>query len=256
MMFCDLVGSTALSEKLDPEELRNLLHAYRILCGDVIARYDGFVARYVGDGILTYFGWPTAHEEDAERAALEIVHAIKQVGIVTVSGSGGRWCTDIPWVVSRTDGWRCCCPDGRVVPISPAFVEPMPYKFNERRRHKIPKARYRVTNWPAYDAALVRRGSLTVWLTEEAVSAWQSSCTNAHRFHKRRGDGHHPTVRAATSPSIRPGYNPGYIRAPTPFLFRRSGSKLAWHGISTGAGETAADPAVRASTSPSVLDRI
>jgi class 3 adenylate cyclase len=68
VMFCDLVGSTALSEKLDPEELRSLLHAYRSLCGEVIARYDGFVARYVGDGILTYFGWPTAHEEDAERA--------------------------------------------------------------------------------------------------------------------------------------------------------------------------------------------
>ena len=68
VMFCDLVGSTALSEKLDPEELRSLLHAYRTLCGDVIARYDGFVARYMGDGILTYFGWPMAHEEDAERA--------------------------------------------------------------------------------------------------------------------------------------------------------------------------------------------
>ena len=81
VMFCDLVGSTALSEKLDPEELRSLLHAYRTLCGDVIARYDGFVARYVGDGILTYFGWPTAHEEDAERAvraALEIVHTVKR----------------------------------------------------------------------------------------------------------------------------------------------------------------------------------
>jgi class 3 adenylate cyclase/tetratricopeptide (TPR) repeat protein len=81
VMFCDLVGSTALSEKLDPEELRSLLHAYRTLCGEVIARYDGFVARYVGDGILTYFGWPTAHEEDAERAvraALEIVHTVKR----------------------------------------------------------------------------------------------------------------------------------------------------------------------------------
>jgi class 3 adenylate cyclase len=54
VMFCDLVGSTALSEKLDPEELRRLLDAYRTLCGEVIARYDGFVARYVGDGILTY----------------------------------------------------------------------------------------------------------------------------------------------------------------------------------------------------------
>jgi class 3 adenylate cyclase len=80
-MFCDLVGSTVLSKKLDPEELRSLLNAYRTLCGDVIARYDGFVARYVGDGILTYFGWPTAHEEDAERAvraALEIVHTVKR----------------------------------------------------------------------------------------------------------------------------------------------------------------------------------
>jgi class 3 adenylate cyclase len=81
VMFCDLVDSTALSEKLDPEELRSLLHAYRILCGDVIARYDGFVARYVGDGILTYFGWPTAHEDDAERAvraALEIGPTVKR----------------------------------------------------------------------------------------------------------------------------------------------------------------------------------
>src|SRR5690242_8440819 len=58
---------TNLRFAVDPEELSDLLHAYRTLCGDVIARYDGFVARYVGDGILTYFGWPTAHEEDAER---------------------------------------------------------------------------------------------------------------------------------------------------------------------------------------------
>src|SRR3954452_14584462 len=80
-MFCDLVGSTALGEKLDPEELRDLLHAYRTLCGDVIARHDGFVARYVGDGILTYFGWPAAHEDDAERAvraALEIVETARR----------------------------------------------------------------------------------------------------------------------------------------------------------------------------------
>ncbi len=82
VMFCDLVGSTALSEKLDPEELRSLLHDYRTRCGDVIARYEGFVARYVGDGILTYFGWPKAHEDDAERSirtALEIIPAIKRI---------------------------------------------------------------------------------------------------------------------------------------------------------------------------------
>jgi class 3 adenylate cyclase len=80
VMFCDLVGSTTLSEKLDPEDYRTVLHAYRTACGDVIARYDGFVARYVGDGILTYFRWPMAHEEDAERAVragLEIVQAVR-----------------------------------------------------------------------------------------------------------------------------------------------------------------------------------
>ena len=50
----------------------------------------------------------------------------------------------------------------------------MPYKFNKDRRHKIPKAKYRVTNWPEYDAALVRRGSLTIWVTEEAMAAWHA----------------------------------------------------------------------------------
>jgi hypothetical protein len=53
----------------------------------------------------------------------------------------------------------------------------MPYKFNEARRHKIPKAKYRVTNWPEYDAALVRRGCLTVWVTEEAIAAWHAPAT-------------------------------------------------------------------------------
>ena len=53
----------------------------------------------------------------------------------------------------------------------------MPYKFNEARRHKIPKAKYRVTNWPEYDAALVKRGSLTVWVTEEAIAGWNAPAT-------------------------------------------------------------------------------
>src|SRR5580693_930103 len=60
---------------------------------------------------------------------------------------------------------------------APLAVEPMPYKFNESRRHKIPKARYRVANWPEYDAALVRRGSLTIWFTEDAVAAWHAPAT-------------------------------------------------------------------------------
>lgn len=82
VMFCDLVGSTALSERLDPEDLRTLMQAYQKVCGSVIERYEGHVAQYLGDGLMTYFGWPVAHEDDAERAVrsgLEIVEAVKQV---------------------------------------------------------------------------------------------------------------------------------------------------------------------------------
>ena len=82
VMFCDLVGSTALSEWLDPEELRELMQGYRKACEEVVARYEGQVAQYRGDAMMAYFGWPSAHEDDAERsvrAALEIVHAVKAV---------------------------------------------------------------------------------------------------------------------------------------------------------------------------------
>ncbi len=82
VMFCDLVGSTALSEQLDPEDLRELMQAYQEACGAVIERYGGHVAQYLGDGLMTYFGWPRAHEDDAERAiraGLDIVGAVKKV---------------------------------------------------------------------------------------------------------------------------------------------------------------------------------
>src|ERR1700722_2148551 len=62
----------------------------------------------------------------------------------------------------------------------------MPYKFNESRRHKIPRARYRVTNWPEYDAALFQRGSIAVWCNEEAVAAWHAPATGARRRGRRR----------------------------------------------------------------------
>ena len=98
VMFCDLVGSTGLSEKLDPEELCGLLHEYRTVCGDVIARYEGFVARFVGNRILPYFGWPKAHEDDAERSirtALEIIPAIKRIvgGEESALWNGSTACT-------------------------------------------------------------------------------------------------------------------------------------------------------------------
>ncbi|MCZ6678256.1 MAG: AAA family ATPase [Candidatus Poribacteria bacterium] len=68
VMFCDLVGSTALSARLDPEELRDVVREYQAVCAQVIARYEGHIAQYLGDGILVYFGYPMAHEDDAHRA--------------------------------------------------------------------------------------------------------------------------------------------------------------------------------------------
>ena len=82
VMFCDLVGSTALSARLDPEDMWEVIRAYRVACERVITAYDGMIARFVGDGILAYFGYPRAHEDDAERAVragLDIIAAIGQL---------------------------------------------------------------------------------------------------------------------------------------------------------------------------------
>ena len=68
VMFCDLVGSTAMSARLDPEDMREVVGSYQRLCADLIAKAGGFVAKYMGDGLLAYFGYPQAHEHDAERA--------------------------------------------------------------------------------------------------------------------------------------------------------------------------------------------
>jgi class 3 adenylate cyclase/tetratricopeptide (TPR) repeat protein len=89
VMFCDLVGSTQLSEKLDPEDLQKLIDAYRRECSTAIRRYGGEVARYFGDGVMAFFGWPRAHEDDALRAvhaALEIVSGVTKIsGPVTLA---------------------------------------------------------------------------------------------------------------------------------------------------------------------------
>lgn len=83
VMFCDLAGSTALSDRLDPEDLREVLRAYQQTCAEVIARYEGYIAKYIGDGLLVYFGYPHAHEDDAARAVrsgLELVAEVDRLG--------------------------------------------------------------------------------------------------------------------------------------------------------------------------------
>ncbi len=80
VLFCDLVGSTTLSAQLDPEDLREVVQKYQETCTTVIQRYDGYVAQHLGDGLLVYFGYPMAHEDDAQRAVhtgIEIITAFR-----------------------------------------------------------------------------------------------------------------------------------------------------------------------------------
>src|SRR6202040_3916062 len=80
VMFCDLVGSTALSGRVDPEDLRELIGGYHRCVADTVAPFAGFVAKYMGDGVLIYFGYPEAHEDDAERAVRAGLAVIDAVG--------------------------------------------------------------------------------------------------------------------------------------------------------------------------------
>ena len=89
VMFCDLVGSTAMSARLDPEDMRGVFAAYHQCCAALIASHGGFVAKYMGDGVLAYFGYPGAHEDDAEhavRAGLALVNAAPRLVTVTAAG--------------------------------------------------------------------------------------------------------------------------------------------------------------------------
>jgi class 3 adenylate cyclase len=82
VMFCDLVGSTQLAAQLDPEDLGRVIRAYQDRCAEVVERWGGRIAKYMGDGVLAYFGWPRAHEDEAERAVwagLELVQNIAKL---------------------------------------------------------------------------------------------------------------------------------------------------------------------------------
>ena len=86
VMFVDLVGSTALAARLDPEDMGAVIRAYQECCAEVVERWGGHVAKYMGDGVLAYFGWPRAHEDEAERAV--------RAGLALVDGAraAGDYC--------------------------------------------------------------------------------------------------------------------------------------------------------------------
>jgi class 3 adenylate cyclase len=94
VMFCDLVGSTALSEHLDPEELREVVRTYQATCTGVIRQYDGHIAQHLGDGLLVYFGYPTAHEDDAQRAVRTSLELL--AGLPFLNASLKRKCSPRP----------------------------------------------------------------------------------------------------------------------------------------------------------------
>src|SRR5215831_7042337 len=80
VLFCDLVDSTALAARLDPEEWREVVRAYQETCAKVIARYEGHIAQYLGDGLLVYFGYPQAHEDDGQRAVRAALGMVEAMG--------------------------------------------------------------------------------------------------------------------------------------------------------------------------------
>jgi hypothetical protein len=84
VMFCDLVGSTALSRQLDPEDLRDVMRRYQDAVAGAVTRYGGHIAKYLGDGVLAYFGWPQAYEDQAERAVRAGLDAVEAVNDLQV----------------------------------------------------------------------------------------------------------------------------------------------------------------------------
>jgi class 3 adenylate cyclase len=112
-MFSDLVGSTALSARMDPEDLREVISACQKFVAETVGRFGGFVAKYTGDGVLVYFGYPKAHEHDAERALRAGLELIAAVSDLRRHGSSNGPTAKTICAVAKAqslpfcDGWRC-----------------------------------------------------------------------------------------------------------------------------------------------------
>jgi hypothetical protein len=130
VLFSDLVGSTALSTRLDPEDLRDVIAIYQRCVEETVRRFDGFVAKFLGDGVLVYFGYPEAHEDDPERAVragLELVAAVKVPSDPRAAG-GASW---------HRDRLGCCRRPDRLRRFSGAFhrwQDPKPGSTAPRHR--------------------------------------------------------------------------------------------------------------------------
>jgi len=90
VFFADIVGSTTIAETLDPEDLHDLYARYQALCAEVVQRYDGHIAQYLGDGVLAYFGYPAAHEDDAQRAVRSGLEILQKIGAISIGDTHPR----------------------------------------------------------------------------------------------------------------------------------------------------------------------
>ena len=121
VMFSDLVGSTALSARMDPEDLREVISAYQKCVAETVQRFGGFVAKYMGDGVLVYFGYPQAHEDDAERAVRAGLELIAAVGGLKPACSAANPCGHCHWAGRgrRPDRLGCCSGASGIVGETP-----------------------------------------------------------------------------------------------------------------------------------------
>ena len=121
VLFCDLVDSTVLASQLDPEDWREVVRAYQDTCAKVIARYEGHIAQYLGDGLLVYFGYPQAHEDDAQRAVRAGLGIVEAMGTAQYPSGAGAWGAAWPcaWASIRVRWSWARSEAGRARAVSP-----------------------------------------------------------------------------------------------------------------------------------------